>query len=174
LQVCVGDSVVCIKIAGRATFHVSFDFKTLVLRLRQKGYTRFILDLTDCQLMDSTFLGVMAGLGATFHAGRNGDPPATLELLNPNQRILDMLENLGIGHFFRLIDKNAPTPTTPAAETELERAPSESVAAADKRVLSRTCLEAHKFLMEINPANVPKFKDVTRFLEEDLKKLGEP
>ena len=25
--------------------------------------------------------------------------------------------------------------------------------------------------MEVNPANVPKFKDVTRFLEEDVKRL---
>jgi hypothetical protein len=36
--------------------------------------------------------------------------------------------------------------------------------------LSRNCLEAHQTLMNINPANVPKFKDVAQFLEEDLKK----
>lgn len=167
LQVCVGDNVVCIKIAGRATFHVSFDFKTLVLRMRQKGFTRFILDLTNCQLMDSTFLGVMAGLGAMFNASRNGNgQAATLELLNPSQRILDLLENLGINHFFHVLEKeeSAPAGLTPV-ESETP------VATADKKVLSRTCLEAHKFLMDVNPANVPKFKDVTRFLEEDLKKL---
>jgi hypothetical protein len=27
--------------------------------------------------------------------------------------------------------------------------------------------------MEINPNNIPKFKDVTQFLEEDLRRLEE-
>jgi len=31
--------------------------------LARKSYTHFVIDLTDCVLMDSTFLGVLAGLG---------------------------------------------------------------------------------------------------------------
>ena len=37
--------------------------------------------------------------------------------------------------------------------------------------MSRTCLDAHQTLMEINPANIPKFKDVAQFLADDLKNL---
>ena len=37
--------------------------------------------------------------------------------------------------------------------------------------LARTCLEAHKTLMELKPENVRKFKDVALFLAEDLKRL---
>lgn len=166
LQVWVGDTVVCIKIAGRATFHISCDFKTLVLTLRQKGHSRFILDLTGCQLMDSTFLGVMAGLGSAFSAGRNGGGSPTMELLNPSGRILEMLDNLGISHFFCVVQEDAAAPAN-LTPFDLSSSPQ----AADKKTLSRTCLEAHRFLMEVNPANVPKFKDVTRFLEEDLKKM---
>ena len=29
----------------------------------------------------------------------------------------------------------------------------------------------HFFLMQVNPANVLKFKDVTRYLEEEVKRL---
>ena len=36
---------------------------------------------------------------------------------------------------------------------------------------ARACLEAHETLMSINPANIPKFKDVSRFMAEDLKRL---
>jgi hypothetical protein len=36
--------------------------------------------------------------------------------------------------------------------------------------LQRTCLEAHERLMAANPENVARFKDVTRFLAEDLRK----
>ena len=39
--------------------------------------------------------------------------------------------------------------------------------------MSQTCLEAHQLLMKINPDNIPKFKDVTQFLAEDLRKLKE-
>jgi hypothetical protein len=41
---------------------------------------------------------------------------------------------------------------------------------ADKRELTETSLEAHKALMALNPENIPRFKDLEKFLEEDLKR----
>ena len=172
LQVWVGEDVVCIRIAGRATFQSSVDFKTLVTSLWQQGKPRFILELSECQLMDSTFLGIMAGLGLKFAseqrvpnsegAGRR----ATLELLNASARVLDLLDNLGISHLFQLLE--CPPPQT----GQLSPVPPAAPTAAGKLEISKACLEAHRLLMEINPNNVPKFKDVTRFLEEDLKRQG--
>lgn len=160
----VEDKSAWIRITGRASFNSSVDFKTLINGLSQKGVCRFVLDLADCPLMDSTFLGVLAGLGLKFGAARNGDPQATIELLNPKPRILDLLENLGVTHLFKVL--NGPEP---AAE---KMAPMDTTAAnPDRKEISRTCLEAHKTLMAINPANIPKFKDVARFLAEDLTKL---
>src|SRR5436309_9211646 len=161
LSVWVGDHVVCIKIAGRASFHDSVDFKTLLNTLWQNGQTRFVLDLTECPLMDSTFLGVLAGLGLKFGQEKSVNGAARIELLNPNPRICDLLENLCIAHLFSVLRGTAPgadhlQPVAQAASNP------------DRQEVSRTCLEAHKLLMDINPANVPKFKDVTRFLEEDL------
>ena len=164
LQVWVDDTFVCIRIAGRASFQGSVDFKALVTALWEKGHTRFVLDLTDCQLMDSTFLGVLAGLGLKFNAEKNGKPAACLELVNPNPRVADMLDNLGIAHLFKILS------TPPPGTGEMNRL--EPVAGgADKKEVSRTCLEAHRVLMAVDPGNVPKFKDVTRFLEEDLKRM---
>jgi hypothetical protein len=37
--------------------------------------------------------------------------------------------------------------------------------------ITRTCLEAHQTLMQVNPENATRFKDVTQFLAEDLKNL---
>src|SRR5262245_47162594 len=163
LSVWVGDQIVCIKIAGRANFHSSVDFKALIHGLRQGGHKCFLLDLTECQLMDSTFLGVLAGLGLKLGQEANGGNAATIELLNPNSRITELLENLGIAHLFKVM--SGPIP---ARDGLAQLEPGASGPA--RQEVSRTCLEAHKLLMEINPANVPKFKDVTRFLEEDLKK----
>jgi anti-anti-sigma regulatory factor len=164
LSVWVNDKFACIRIVGRASFTSSVDFKTLVNSLWQQGRTRFVLDLTSCTLMDSTFLGILASLGLKFGQERNGDGSAIIQLLNPNQRICELLENLGVAQFFKVI--NGPAFSTDHL-TPLDPAASH----LDKKEVSRTCLEAHQFLMEINPANVPRFKDVARFLEEDLKRM---
>ena len=166
LLVCVEDTNACVKIAGRACFNSSVDFKKLINGLSQKGCSRFVLDLTDCPVMDSTFLGVLAGLGWKFDATPNGDPHPTIELLNPKPRIIDLLDNLGVSHLFKVLNRQETTngrmePVAPAS------------ACADRKEVSRTCLEAHQTLMDINPANVPKFKDVAKFLAEDLKKMEE-
>ena len=63
LSVLVGKRFACVKIAGRANFASSPDFKTLLSELSQKGFGHFIIDLSECVLMDSTFLGVLAGFG---------------------------------------------------------------------------------------------------------------
>jgi len=162
LQVAVTDQVALVKISGRASFNCSVEFKTLVYELRARGYRKFILDLTDCLIMDSTFLGVLAGFG--LKAAESADEKSSVTLLNLNQRILDLLENLGVAHLFQLMQGAEPlsqkchdTRPTGGPQSKLETA--------------RACLEAHETLMSINPANIPKFKVVTRFMAEDLKRL---
>src|ERR1700733_6495291 len=92
MSVLVGKNFVCVKIAGRANFTFSPDFKTLLAELMQKGYGRFIIDLTDCVLMDSTFLGVLAGFGIKLNgsAGTKGG----IELSNPIAPVAELLESL--------------------------------------------------------------------------------
>jgi len=164
LSVFVCGRQVCIKIAGRANFSSSIDFKTLVNELVDKGFTYFVLDLSECMLMDSTFLGVLAGFGLRMVVvSREGNGGSrSIELRNPNSRIAELLENLGVAHLFKIVNSSdSPngdlTPTSPCAEpTRVE--------------VTKTCLEAHETLMNISAANIPKFKDVAQFLAEDLKK----
>jgi len=162
LQVAATKQIALVKISGRASFNCSVDFKTLVYELRVRGRLKFILDLADCLIMDSTFLGVLAGFGLKL-AEASGEK-ATITLLNPNQRILDLLENLGVGHLFKVIQGKDPLSEKCKEVQRTDGDPS-------KVETTRTCLEAHETLMAINPANIPKFKDVTRFFAEDLKKL---
>ena len=166
LSVLVCKVFTCVKIAGRANFMSSPDFKTLLTELNQKGYSRFIIDLSECVLMDSTFLGVLAGFGLKTNPGcepGKGD----IELLNPSARIRELLENLGVLSLFKVTTSapqlpadtkvSAPNPLNPTQEQ-----------------ITRTCLEAHQTLMAVNPENVARFKDVTQFLAEDLKNLEKP
>ena len=163
LQVAVTEQAALVKISGRASFNCSVDFKTLVYELRDRGYRQFVLDVTECPIMDSTFLGVLAGFGLKL-ADSDGQK-TSITLLNPNQRILDLLENLGVAHLFCAVQGSNPL-------SNEFREVRQNGGEPGKIETARTCLEAHETLMAINPANVPKFKDVTRFLAEDLKRLA--
>jgi anti-anti-sigma regulatory factor len=158
LLVAVGESLVCFKLVGRANFTTSVDFKKVAEALRLRGHTRFLLDLTGCLAMDSTFLGVLSGL-----AQRLADTPGGAEkitLVNAGPRITDFLDNLGVLHWFQLVTQDGSVNGTYEAV---------AASAATKAELSRVSLEAHQTLMDLNPANIPRFKDVARFLAEDLK-----
>src|SRR5262245_14517751 len=98
LLVSVSDQLACIKIEGRANFTSSVDFKTFVSSLQEKGYSRFVVELSDCPLMDSTFLGVLAGIGLNLAKVQTSDHEPGVVLLNPKPRITELLENLGIIH----------------------------------------------------------------------------
>ena len=161
LQVAVTDRVALVRICGRASFNCSVDFKTLVYELRERGYRRFVLDLTGCLIMDSTFLGVLAGFGLKLAEDRADE--STVTLLNPNPRILELLDNLGVAQLFCPVQGAQPLSEKFKEVRHPDGEP-------NKAETARTCLEAHQILMDINPANIPKFKDVTRFMAEDLKR----
>jgi len=160
----MGDHFACIKIIGRANFNSSIDFKKLESELRKQDCKFFLLDLSECLLMDSTFLGTLAGLGLSMNPGEKDPADSPVELLNPSARITELLENLGILHLFRLTRGSPALPG--CAETRTH-----TPANATREETTRACLDAHRTLMEINPDNVSRFKDLTQLLAEDLKKL---
>jgi anti-anti-sigma regulatory factor len=163
LLVAVFDRTVCVKVNGRADFTSSLDLKKLIGELWERGYTHFIFELCDCLTMDSTFLGLLSGIGLRLSGGESVQQGAALELLNPNARIAETLESLGVVSLFAI--RNCPEPLTDKFEP-LAKAPNNT-----RAELTRTCLEAHQTLMSIKPENVQKFKDVAEFLADDLKRL---
>lgn len=170
LSIWAGDDIVVVRITGRANFQSSVDFKATLLELWQRGARRFILDLTQCQLMDSTFLGVMAGLGLKFSKEQNSGGMAIIELLNPSPRVADLFDNLGIIHLFTV--STSPGRELAGLDPEgLDPVEPSTHCTPDRKETTRVCLEAHKLLMQLNEANIAKFKDVTKFLEEDLKRM---
>lgn len=158
-----GNEFACIRIIGKADFTCSIGFQNLIAELQKKGFRYFVLELSECVLMDSTFLGGLAGLGLKMSEGGGCDGKSAVELLNPNPRIIDLLDTLGVLYLFRVNQGTFVDGTAPAEEHQ----PAE----ASRVEVTRACLEAHQTLMQINPRNVDKFKDVTAFLAEDLKRL---
>jgi anti-anti-sigma regulatory factor len=163
LSVLVGKNFACIKICGRANFASSPDFKTLLSGLEQKGFCHYIIDLGECVLMDSTFLGVLSGFGMKMN--QNGAPTNRgVELHNASTRVSELLENLGAAHLFKATAGPLQLPA------DLKPCTPESTNPTHEEI-TRTSLEAHQTLMSMNPENVARFKDVAQFLAEDLKSL---
>jgi len=162
IMVAVFDRTVCVQISGRADFTSSLDLKKLITELWEHGYSHFILDLCDCRMMDSTFVGVLSGISLQL-ADRKEDP-TPLELINPSARVTESLENLGVIHLFKIGAATAPLTDKYEPLAKNGEAPSHAEVA-------RTCLQAHQTLMDLKPENVQKFKDVAKFLAEDLKRL---
>jgi anti-anti-sigma regulatory factor len=161
LMVLVGEQFACVKVAGRANFATSVDFKTVLTELEGKGYPYIVIELSECPLMDSTFLGVLAASGVRMNPIEGDGAHKAIELRNANERLLELLESLGVLHLFKTCQGELP----PCEQVN------SSPCHPSREALTRASLEAHQTLMEINPKNVAKFKEVARFLAEDLEKL---
>ncbi len=145
-----------VKISGRATFVSSVPFKRLMNTLIDRGCEKFTLDLSDCQLMDSTFLGVLVGLSRKFV-----DSVGSILLFNHSDQVKEMFDNLGILELFGSVNSLC-------VESDLiTSVPRDGV--TNKSELAKNSLSAHKALMDVNRENEIKFKEVALFLEENLK-----
>jgi anti-sigma B factor antagonist len=167
-----------VKVVGRGSFQNSGCLKAFYQQLLKEGVSRFVVDLGACTYLDSTFLGILLGLGLKLKDAGSG----LLHILNANARNLELLRNLGLD---RLISITGATEAPPAVEgfstngsgaNQLNGVAEESLQEMPCPVPTRaeaapTILEAHENLMEFDPRNVPKFKDVVEFLREDL---GQP
>jgi anti-anti-sigma factor len=163
LEICMAGGTAVLRVNGRASMKCSPQFKKLLLELYQRGTTHYVLDLSRCDLMDSTFLGVLLGFAIKTAPGPAGPPK--VELFHPSARVRSLFETLGVLEYFPLRESLAIEglnyePVCPAGS------------GATKTELAATSLEAHQNLMAVNPANVPRFKDVVKFLEEDLGLQG--
>ena len=162
LKVMTGDDFACVKVSGRANFTLGIDFQTLLAEVQKRNYAYVVLDLSDCMLMDSTFLGILTGFGLKMGSINGGSKSHVVELLNPNARVAELLENLGVLQLFTLRQGEQDRPCVEQS--------SPAITAPSQQQLKRACLEAHQTLMSLSNENASRFKDVAQFLSEELKR----
>lgn len=163
ILVCSEGTRACIRIRGRADVSLSVAFKDLLTGLRQNQFDHYELELSECRIMDSTFLGVLCGFAQKCEEELAG-PDRRPILFNANDRVAGLLTSLGVDEMFDFQHGSPPAkgPCVPLATTH---------GTPSREDLKSTSLKAHQTLMALNPDNIPKFKELTEFLAEDLKKL---
>lgn len=156
----------CVRVVGRANFAAGPGFKRAIEDLLATSPARFVMDLEQCQLMDSTFLGVLSSGAEKFH-----DSPAhgKVELSKANPRVAGLIESLGVQSLFSQSHGELALP----ADVRAHRLDLQNTT---KIQLKETSLAAHEGLISLNAANREKFAELTRTLKDDLEKLkaGEP
>ncbi|OQW96300.1 MAG: hypothetical protein BWK77_05380 [Verrucomicrobia bacterium A1] len=168
LLVAVQQNTAFISIQGRGSFKISAAMKEFAAAAIAQGCRRLVLDMADCVGMDSTFMGVLAGLAARLKSQAGG----RIVMVNLSLRTRGLLTTLGLD---QVIDPYMAGATPADLQPYVARRgdlSSLDTQEKSQRATAETMLEAHEALVQLSPENLPKFKDVLTFLREDLKKTG--
>lgn len=156
------DDPVIVTINGKASFLNSSPVKELFDQLLAEGKSHFIIDFQNCTGMDSTFLGILAGLG--IHLMKQ-EPRGSVVLCRMGERNRELIENLGL-HRLLIVDSDA-------GEAAVEQADGmEAIGGKGKLSQAenaRLVLEAHENLVEVDASNRTKFQDVISFLKNQVE-----
>ena len=154
--------VVCIRVQGKGSFQNSTGIKRFAEAMINRGHRDFIVDLAACPVMDSTFMGTLTGVALRLRGVGQGG----LHVINSNERNTSLLEGLGLDQILSVENGegsdsiNAKNP----AEVDTELMPE----AVDKKTATETMIAAHQALVDADPENFGKFKDVIDYLKQDL------
>ncbi len=150
---------VVLKINGRATYLNSAPAADFLNAMIKRGCKRFLVDMLNCTGMDSTFLGILAGIGVDL---LSQDPPGKITLVRLGARNLELARNVGLHRVLDVESGGFPmsfgAPAQPLSPVEHDRIEQ-----------SRLILRAHEHLVEIDETNKTKFQDVISFLKNQAE-----
>ena len=152
------NKVVWVRVEGKGSFLNSSGLKEFAREMINRGHREFVVDVKNCPVMDSTFMGTLAGIALRLREIGQG----SLRVTHLNDRNGDLLRNLGLDQLFTLDQSGTTAP---------ENAPAKSLGSGggpDREAQAQTMLEAHEALVEADPENLTKFKDVLEYLKQDL------
>lgn len=147
---------VVVRINGKANYLNCNSFREFIEQMLSRGKHRFLVDFENCQGMDSTFLGILAGTALEL---KKKDPPGELTLCKLSERNQELITNLGLQNLLTISEND-----TEAESAKFDSLENEEVSDA------RNVLEAHENLTQADEHNVAKFQDVISFLKNQVEK----
>ena len=166
---------VFVRVIGRGTYQNAESVRQFGKQWLERSCHCFHIDLAQCAGMDSTFLGVLAGLGLKLRARGQ---PGGLHLFNAGNHNLQSCQSLGLDQLARLESGSPDAGACPfPPESAFRELPDTDLTALkkprDKEGTTRLMLEAHEELCRADERNEAKFRDVKQFLREEVaRKAG--
>lgn len=162
------ENTAVIRVEGRGSFKVSPPMKQFIHQvLDNHSAKRIWIDMLDCTGMDSTFMGVVAGIACLIKS----KPDVSFKLINLSDKNKKLLVTLGVD---RVVDFSMSPTSEERDVMAKESTGTETLdpGFANKLESAKTTLEAHETLVDINPENFSKFKSVLEFLHDDVRNLS--
>ncbi|MFA4985140.1 MAG: STAS domain-containing protein [Candidatus Brocadiia bacterium] len=149
------DTTLYVRVLGLGSLSSGAPLRNLIKDCLADGCDEFIFDLSSCQGMDSTFMGILAGLSLDLHEGDGG----MVMLLGMSDYNRHLLVQLGV---LELLDEgDAELPS----DLEWVRLDPSAASALDR---AKSAYEAHNRLIHIKPENRQRFADFLVRLGHDL------
>ena len=160
IQVGVNGEAVWVKVEGKGSFLNSGNLKEFTREMVNRGYREFVIDLENCAMMDSTFMGTMAGVALRLKELGHGH----LHVVHCGERSRNLLSGLGLDQIFDIHANGSPAPQCEL----LQRESANGSAEEKKKETAEEMLHAHEALCKAAPQNFSRFKDVLDYLKQDL------
>ena len=154
----IAKDTVWVRIKGHGTFRNSHQIKNWLLLRVEEGYSKVLIDISDCKSMDSTFMGAVTGL--SLRMKRLGRTPVVMaNITSHNKRLL---ETLGLDKFLILEEKIEIDVSLKWQLLQIE--------SLDKLNTTKHMMSAHEQLIDIGGIAEKQFKTVHELLKKDLEK----
>ena len=158
-QVDVSSRPIRVHICGRANFLNCSPLRTFFRKMVEKGNREFALDFSHCEGMDSTFLGILAGVAIQT---KRSEPPGQVTLNGLGERNLELVRNLGLHRIVEIVEDSSHG--TGADSSQSEGLIKEDQSEAEKKAM---LIQAHEDLVKIDDSNLAKFQDLLTFLKNE-------
>ena len=143
-----------VEVRGRANFDYAVPLRELSGKLSEAS--QLSIDLTGCEAMDSTFMGVLTMLALKFR--KRG---LQVVLVGAGENLLKLLRDLGVAKLFKCVERREVVSGNKV----------ETSGVADMLATAETVAEAHKALVGADAGNAEKFKQVIEFADKDVERL---
>lgn len=149
------NGIAVLKVIGAGSFEHSFSLRQHCDYLIQCGTNQFLVDLTECTYLDSTFLGTLARPALKLR--KTG---GTLRVAGSSRRVLESIRTLGLDRLFECVESLVPYDASGLRPLE--------AGVPHKETTGELLLRAHQTLLECDPKNAPKFQDLVSYLEAEV------
>jgi anti-sigma B factor antagonist len=145
------------RVVGKGSFKNARHLAKYMEKAAQAGVRDFVIDLQDCVHVDSTFMGVLAGMASS----RRKENLSTPQVVNTSARNLELLQTLGLDRILTIAINPLPDPMG-------DFKPVETSDTTDKIKIAETMLAAHQNLIDLDEKNAAKFEDVMAYLKDKV------
>lgn len=162
----VQESFALVKVTGRATFKLAPSLRRFCTTALGGGCKEVIFDMEECFGMDSTFMGVLAGIAIRPPSGVRS---IAVVVLNLTPKTHAMLTTLGLEPILKCHEQNdAPAELRQRLQSALHLEGIHTGDSNDPALSLSTMLQAHQHLVDVDPENMARFRDVLTYLEQEM------